>query len=69
VVAGQRSALAREENNVNLPLPKYFRGMAEKSRELALRLDDEATKAHLFDVAKQYDWLVAQAELGRPKEA
>ena len=52
---------------MNLPLPKYFTDMAERSRELAVRLDDEATKSHLFDVAKQYDWLAAQAELGRPK--
>ena len=52
---------------MNLPLPKYFRGMAEKSRELAARIDDEAAKDNLFDVAKQYDWLAAQAELGRPK--
>ena len=65
VVAGQRSALAREENIVNLPLPNYFRGMAEKSRELALRMNDEATKDHLLDFAEQYDWLAAQAERGQ----
>jgi len=42
------------------PKPEYYRELAKHSRKLAGRISNAEAKAHLLDVARQYDKL-AQA--------
>ena len=42
--------------------PEYYRGKAEKSRELSKRCDDPTTRANLLDVAEQYERLADKAD-------
>ncbi len=44
--------------------PDYYRAEADRSREIAKRCGDAATRAHLLDVAAQYEKLAEKAERG-----
>ena len=41
--------------------PEYYRKVAEQSRALAAGVTDADKKAHLLNVAEQYDKLAGQA--------
>lgn len=42
--------------------PKHYRELAARSRELAQAIRDEDAKAHLLDVARQYEKLADEEE-------
>ena len=46
---------------------EHYRECAERSRLLAQDITDEDAKAHLLDVARQYDKLAAEAETGEER--
>ena len=43
--------------------PKHYRQLAEQSRKLAKGITDAEAKAHLLEVATQYEKLAEQAAL------
>ena len=42
--------------------PEFYRDQAAKSRELAARVKDAEIRAHLLEVAREYDKLAHEAK-------
>ena len=45
---------------------EYYRELADRSRKLAGDIPDAEAKAHMLEVARQYDKLAAEAEPDGP---